>query len=373
MKRLLKSPWLELSLMSVLVILSYLALGLISRGIETPPGGMTAGNISALLFGFFLLSFLIAIIAVIAGIGGGVIFTPIMLAFTPIDSLIVRGTGLIVAMFSGLVSTGPFMKSGLGNLKLSLYCCCGYGVGAFLGAQGAILAAKQLGTTGEGVIRIILGVIVLLLAFYFLRGGVKIEWPEVKQVDRFTQWLRIAKPYYEESLGKVVDYKVTRTGFGLVTMCGVGMLSGFFGMGAGWAIVPTMNLIMAIPIKVAAACSGVLIGMGDCIAVWPYLLAGAIIPLFAAPWLVGQVLGGLIGAQILIKVKARSVRFILIGIMSFSSFGLVTKGLKILGYIPAISGGVYIVVLLIIMLGVALALKGKSLKIKGGGNTYGKT
>ncbi len=365
MKKLLKSPWLELSIMSVAIILSYIALMLISRAIETPPGGMTAGVISGLLFGFFLLSFVIAIIAVIAGVGGGVLFTPIMLAFTPIDSLIVRATGLIVAMFSGLISTGPFMRCGVGNLKLSIYCCCGYGIGAFIGAQSAIWTAKQLGITGEGVTRIILGVIVLSLAFYFFWGDVKIEWPEVKRVDRFTQKLRITQPYYEESLGKVVDYRATRAGFGLAAMCGVGMISGFFGLGAGWAIVPVMNLILAIPLKVAAACSGILIGMGDCIAVWPYLLAGAIIPLFVAPWLVGQVMGGLIGAHILIKVKAKFVRFILIGVMFFSSFGLITRGLEILGYIPAIPGAVYIAVLLIIMAGIVLVLMGKFPKLRG--------
>ncbi|GAI68098.1 unnamed protein product [marine sediment metagenome] len=136
-------------------------------------------------------------------------------------------------------------------------------------------------------------------------------------------------------------------------------------MGAGWAVVPVMNLIMGVPLKVAAACSGILIGMGDCIAVWPYLLAGAIIPLFAAPWLVGQILGGIIGAQILIRVKASSVRFILIGILVFSSFGLITKGLKTLGYTPAIPGAVYIVVLLIIMAGVALGLTDKFPKLRG--------
>jgi len=110
---------------------------------------------------------------------------------------------------------------------------------------------------------------------------------------------------------------------------------------------------------VAAACSGILIGMGDCISVWPYLLAGAVIPLFAALWLVGQVLGGIIGAQILIRVKSSSVRLILIGILLFSSFGLVSKGLVTLGCIPSVSGTVYIVVLLLIMAGVALALTGK--------------
>lgn len=365
MNRLLKSPWLELSVMVAVVTMSYIALLLISKGATIPPGGMALTSITGLLFGFFLLSFAIAMIAVLAGIGGGVIFTPIMLAFTPVDSLIIRGTGLIVAMFSGLVSTGPFMKSGVGNLKLSIYCCCGYGIGGFIGAQGAIWTANQMGVTGEGIIRIILGGIVLLLALYFFWGGVKREWPEVKKVDRFTRWLGLTQPYYEESLSKVVDYQATKAGLGLVAMCGVGLISGFFGMGAGWAIVPTMNLIMEVPLKVAAASSGILIGMGDCITVWPYLLAGAIIPLFVAPWLVGQVMGGIIGAHVLIRVRARSIRYILIGIMVISSFGLVTKGLVSLGYISSVPGAVHAVALLIIMTGVVLAIVGKLPKLQG--------
>jgi len=359
MNKLLKSPWLELVVMCGVVILSYIALMLISRGAETPPGGMSLNSVSLITFGFFILSFAIATIAVMAGIGGGVLFTPLMLAFTPVDSLIVRGTGLIVAMFSGLVSTGPLMKSGLGNLKLSMYCCLGYGIGAFIGAQGAIWASERLGETGEGFVRITLGIIVFLLVLYFLRGGVKIEWPQVKRVDRFTKRLKLPQPYYENSLGKVIEYRINRAGLGIVAMVGVGMISGFFGLGAGWAIVPTMNLIMGVPLKVAAACSGVIIGMGDCISVWPYIFAGAVIPLFAALWLVGQVLGGIVGAQILIRVKAGSIRLILIGILLFSSFGLITKGLTTLRYISAVPGTVYIVVMLLIMAGVALSLTGK--------------
>jgi len=348
--------------------LSFAALTLISIGAETPPGGMSLNSITLLTFGFFLLSFAIACIAVMAGIGGGVLFSPLMLAFTPVNSLIIRGTGLIVAMFSGLVSTGPFMKRGLGNLKLSMICCIGYGTGAFMGAQGAIWVSDRLGMTGEGFIRIALGLIVFLLVLYFLRGGVKTEWPVVKRVDRFTKWLNITQPYYEQSLGKVTEYSTTRVGWGILAMVGVGIISGFFGLGAGWAIVPVMNLVMGVPLKVAAACSGILIGMGDCISVWPYLLAGAIIPFFAALWLVGQVLGGIIGAQILIRVRAGSVRLILIGILLFSSFGLVTKGLITLGCIARVPGEVYIAVLLVIMAGVTLALLGKFPTLRAGGN-----
>jgi hypothetical protein len=271
-----------------------------------------------------------------------------MLAFTSVDSLIVRATGLIVAMFSGLVSTGPFMRGGLANLRICIFCAAAYGIGAFGGAQSAIYVAKHLGETGEGLVRLALGVILCSLAVYFVVGGKKIEWPEVKKVDGFTKKLKLSQAYYEVSLGKIIDYPLTRARWVLVAIVGVGLLSGFFGLGAGWAIVPAQNLIMAVPLKVAAANSGVLLGMGDCIAVWPYLLMGAIIPIFAAPWLVGQVLGGLLGALILIRVKAGFVRYLLIGFMFFACFGLLTKGLNMLGAIGKIpiwiTGAVFILV-----------------------------
>lgn len=334
MKRLFRSPWLEVNLMLFILVISYVALTLLGGAAETPEGGMSGGTIAGWLIGFFLLSFAIAMVAVIGGIGGGVLFTPVMLAFTSVDSLIVRATGLIVAMFSGLVSTGPFMRRGLANLRICIFCAAAYGVGAFAGAQGAIYVAKSLGETGEGLVRLTLGLILASLAIYFLVGGKKIEWPEVKKTDRFTGWLRFSQPYYEMSLGKVVDYPLTRAKWVIFAIMGVGILSGFFGLGAGWAIVPAQNLIMSVPLKVAAANSGVLLGMGDCIAVWPYLHSAAIIPLFAAPWLVGQVLGGLLGAMILIRIQAGFVRYLLIGFMFFACFGLLTKGMNRMGICP---------------------------------------
>lgn len=326
----------EISTMVLVLIISYAALFLISAGAETPQGGMSTMQIGVISLGFFLLSFGIAIIAVIAGIGGGVLFTPIMLAFTSVDSLIVRATGLIVAMFSGLVSTGPFMRSGLANLRVSVLLAASYGVGAFGGAMAAIKVANSLGATGEGLVRMALGLILTALGVYFVMGGKKLEWPEVENVDGFTKSLKLNLPFFEPTLGKVVDYPITRAGQTMVIITLVGFLSGFFGLGAGWAIVPVQNLVMAIPLKVAAANSGVLLGMGDCIAVWPYLLSGAIIPLFAAPWLVGQVLGGILGAKLLAGIKAGMVRIILIGIMFFTSFGLIGKGLSVMKIIPPV-------------------------------------
>ena len=61
--------------------------------------------------------------SVVAGIGGVVLFNPLMLAFTHINSMMTRGIGLIVAMFSEFISTSPFLKSGLSNLKLTIFGC----------------------------------------------------------------------------------------------------------------------------------------------------------------------------------------------------------------------------------------------------------
>ena len=79
----------------------------------------------------------------------------------------------------------------------------------------------------------------------------------------------------------MVDYKVKRAPVSIALFCGVGLISGLFGVGAGWAMVPVFNLVMLAPLKVAAASSKVLIGIGDTAAIWPYIMAGGIFPLFA--------------------------------------------------------------------------------------------
>jgi hypothetical protein len=205
------------------------------------------------------------------------------------------------------------------------------GIGAFTGAQGAIYVATAFGVTGEGIIRIILALIILALFLYFLLGGKKIEYPEVKKEDAFTRFFKLHLPYFEESEGKVVDYKLHRGALFSVAVFFVGLIGGFFGMGGGWAVVPALNVIMGCPLKVAAAVSMTGLGMGSCVSVWPYFIAGAMIPIVIAPLLVGQVLGGVLGAQVLIGMRAVFVRFILIGTLLFTSFGLLTKGLELLG------------------------------------------
>ena len=349
--KIFRPPWLELVIMLAALVLSYIGLSIVSFLSEAPAEGqMGNGTITLWLLAFFLISFAIAVIGVIAGIGGGVIFTPVMMAFTPVNSLIIRATGLIVAMMSGFTAAGVFMKKGLGHFKLCVTLTVSQGIGALIGAQAAVYTATAFGNTGEGLLRIVLGFILVAVAVYFILGGKKQEWPNIQNVDAITKWMKLEHSYYEESEGKVYTYKITRILLGLAFLFGVGFLGGFFGMGAGWAITPVQNLALGVPLKVAAANSGVIIGMVDCVAVWPYILAGSIIPLFAIPWLTGQVIGGYLGAIALVKVKVTVVRFVLIGIMIFTSFGLVTDGLTKLNLIAKVPSQITVIVFLVVMI-----------------------
>jgi uncharacterized protein len=353
----LRQTWLELIIMLAAVALAVIGFSIITF-LSGPHASavMNYGMIALWLLAFFLISFSIAIVSILAGIGGSILFTPVMMAFTPVNSLVIRATGLIVAMFSGLISTGVFMKKGLGNLKKCIILVVSQGLGALVGAHSAIAVADILGDSGEGLIRIALGSILIVIAANFLMTGEKYDWPKIKNIDAVTKWMGLEHTYYEESEHKVYSYKITRILLGLALVFFAGFTGGFFGIGAGWAITPIQNLALGVPLKVAAANSSIIIGMVNCVAVWPYMLAGSIIPLFVLPWLSGKVVGGYLGALVFVKVKVIVIRFILIGIMIYTSFQLITDGLAKFNVIPKIPSRISLAIFLIIMVIDALLL-----------------
>ncbi len=281
----------------------------------------------------FVLSVVIAIVAVIAGVGGGVIFTPLMLAFTSIDTLIIRSTGLVVAMFSGLVATGPFMRKGLADIKLVFLGALPILIGGLLGSFAAIFMSKHLGETGDYLVRLSLGLLLLGIASVFVLGGASTEYPEKVANDKLGRKLKLRHTYWEDSLQMPVKYKAQNVPLAMLLFLVVGFTGGFFGLGGGWAVVPVLNLVMSVPLKVSAATSGVLLAMGNSAAIWPYINIGALIGVVAAPWMLGQIIGGIIGAHILVSIKAAFVRKMLIIMLFVTSIKLISRGLEgLLGF-----------------------------------------
>ncbi len=345
----------EWSVLAACAVMAYGTLVFFTHSTPPQPDGMAPERMTLILAGFFLFSFTMGTLAVLGGIGGGVIYTPILLAFAPIHSLLVRATGLLVAMFGGLISSGPLLVRGPGNLKLAMLCNIGCAVGGILGARSAVWGADQMGMRGEGIIRVVLGILVAGLGLYFLAGGARREWPTVNRTDRLSRWLNPICPYYEPSLGSLVEYRIHRVGWGILLMAAIGFIAGFFGLGAGWAIVPALNCVMGVPLKVAASVSVLVIGMSGCVAIWPYFFAGAVMPILVAPWVAGQVLGGILGAHLMRRMRPRFIRYLLLGLLAYTSFGLLTNGLRRLGVLGPIPGAVHALVLLSILVGIIIA------------------
>ena len=72
-----------------------------------------------------------------------------------------------------------------------------------------------------------------------------------------------------------------------------------FGLGAGFANVPALNLLMGAPLKVAVGSSGLVISIINSSAAWVYINRGALLPLIAVPSILGIMLGARIGARLL--------------------------------------------------------------------------
>jgi uncharacterized membrane protein YfcA len=105
------------------------------------------------------------------------------------------------------------------------------------------------------------------------------------------------------------------------------VLAGMFGLGAGWANVPALNLLMGAPLRVAAGSSSFILSLVDSSAAWVYLNNGAVLPAIAVPSALGMMLGAKIGARLLTVLKAGLVRKLVIVMLLFAGGRALAVGL----------------------------------------------
>ena len=269
--------------------------------------------------GLFVACFLMGIIAVPAGIGGGTLFVPIVGSFFPFHLDFVRGAGLLVALASAL-SAGPMLlRSGLGSLRLALPLAVLASAssigGAMLGlAMPAAVVQMLLGT-------LVLGIVVLMFV------SKKSELPQVDRPDALSQALALHGVFVDGASRRTVAWQVHRSVWGLLVFLFIGVLAGMFGIGAGWANVPALNLLMGAPLKVAAGTSSVVLSLVDSSAAWVYINQGAVLPMIAVPSVVGMMLGARIGARLLTVLKGAVIRRLVIGVLLFAGARALAKGL----------------------------------------------
>lgn len=175
------------------------------------------------------------------------------------------------------------------------------------------------------VVQMLLGGLVLGIVVLMLVSG-KSEFPHVPKADALSQALQMHGVFIDRASGQTVQWQVHRTVPGLLTFLGIGVLAGMFGIGAGWANVPALNLLMGAPLKVAAGSSSVVLSLVDSAAAWVYLNRGAVLPMIAVPSVVGMMLGARIGARLLNVLPGSVIRKLVIGMLLFAGARALLKG-----------------------------------------------
>lgn len=269
----------------------------------------------------FAATFAMGIVAVLAGVGGGVLFVPIVSAFFPFHLDFVRAAGLLIALTSALSAAPTLLSNGLANLRLAMPLAL---VGSITSIVGAVVGLALPTQTVQAA----LGLAILAIALVMWRSG-RSEHPHVARPDALGRALGMHGVYHDPALGREVCWQVHRTPAGLVAFGAIGVLAGLFGLGAGWANVPALNLLMGAPLKLSVGTSGLILSVVDTSAAWVYLNRGAVLPIVVVPSLIGVMLGARLGAQLLPRTPAYMVKRIVLAVLVLAGARALLRGFGI--------------------------------------------
>ena len=308
----------------LLMLMAVFAAGAVQAA--TGPAANVGGSDSALPWWawpaiLFAVSLGLGVLAVLGGVGGAVLYTPIIGGFFPFGMDFVRGAGLLVALAGSLAAGPGLLKKGLADLRLAIPVALIASTAAVAGAIVGLALSDATVQTAMGLA--ILGIVVIMLL------SKKSEYPEVNKPDTLGNVLRISGIYHEASSDRNIDWRIHRTLHGLVLFIGIGFMAGMFGVGAGWANVPVLNLVMGAPLKISVATSKFLLATTDTSAAWMYMNAGAVIPMIVVPSIIGIMIGSIVGVRILAVTKPAAVRYVVLAMLSFSGLRALLKGLGI--------------------------------------------
>ncbi|HEX5767495.1 MAG TPA: sulfite exporter TauE/SafE family protein [Burkholderiales bacterium] len=269
----------------------------------------------------FVATFAMGIVAVLAGVGGGVLFVPIVSAFFPFHLDFVRAAGLMVALTSALSAAPTLLSNGLANLRLAMPLALVGSITSIVGALVGLALPTQ-------AVQVALGLAILAIALVMWRSG-RSEHPHVRRPDALSSALGMHGVYHDPALGREVGWQVHRTPLGLVVFGGIGVLAGLFGLGAGWANVPALNLLMGAPLKLSVGTSGFILSVVDTSAAWVYLNRGAVLPIVVVPSLIGVMLGARVGARLLPRTPAHIVKRLVLAVLVLAGARSLLKGFGI--------------------------------------------
>src|SRR5215475_6307547 len=207
----------------------------------------------------------------LAGVGGGIIVTPLLAIYFGLPMHQAIGVTLLCVIATSTATSALYVERHVTDVRLGMTL-------ELATTAGALIAALVAHRVNHRTLAI------LLAGFLLYSSGsmVRKAWTSRKEKR-------------EES---IPDYTPQNYPVGLVASVIAGGFSGLLGIGGGPIKMPVMYLVMKVPLRVAAATSNFMIGVTAATSVYIYWGRGDVRMDMAAPLVAGVFTGGLLGARI---------------------------------------------------------------------------
>lgn len=249
-------------------------------------------ELAVILIGLIVLGLCSGLFGALFGLGGGVIFVPILLLSGVAETATQAVAMSLVGIIAGSVGASTVLISkGLSNVRLGLMMEITTCIGAII---GAILATYL----ESWILMVLFSVIIIYSAFRMIINPERTVEPSDGEDGPMTF------RYRDESIGEDIRYEIqnVKSGMGICTFAGA--ISSMTGVGGGAIKVPLMNLHMHIPMKAASSTSSYMIGITAFSGAITYFTAGVFTQGDLSPLLTGAGLDSLLPCAAGIAVGA---------------------------------------------------------------------
>ena len=248
-----------------------------------------------ILAGLIVLGLCSGIFGALFGLGGGVIFVPVLMLIFGLEPTEAVAISLIGIIAGSVGASTVLVDRGLSNVRLGLLLEITTCVGAIAGA----IIATYLDSW----------ILMVLFSVIIIYSGIRMIVNPERTVEPATgEDTAMTFRYTDESVGEDVRYEVQNVGSGMGLCTIAGALSSMTGVGGGAVKVPLMNIHMHVPMKAASSTSSYMIGITAFSGAITYFFAGEVILAYAACVAIGAFVGSLVGARYARKVPAKHLR-----------------------------------------------------------------
>ncbi len=275
--------------------------------------------------GLAATGFAAGLLGALLGLGGGVFVVPALVLGFGLPTLTAVGTSNVAVVATSTAGASTYVRSRLTNIRLALVLL----ISTTIAALASSLVASWL------PVQLLSGLFALVLLYtaVTMLKGRKAPAPqsveEKAKSEKLGSSLGLEGVYYDQASGKSEAYtpRKIRTGMGISALAGV--VAGLLGVGGGIVQMPVMNLLMGVPLKVAAGTSNFMIGITATSAAFVRYAHGDVNPLIAVPIALFVFLGARVGAWLVprtpnarLKTIFGWVAIVIAGLMMLQALGI---------------------------------------------------